>query len=63
MALAWDGLLTRMRAGDVGGTFYYFDTEGTANHYKRYRRSINHYDEVELGQWLDSVWENNLRNR
>lgn len=62
MSLQWDGFLPDTRAGNVAGTFYYFDTEaqpiiirGTDN------ALTSTYDDVELGQWLDAVWENNLR--
>ena len=62
MALAWDGFLADVREGNVGGTFYYFDTEAQPVVIRDTDDAlISTYDEVELGQWLDSVWANNLR--
>ena len=62
MELAWDGFLPDVRAGDVGGTFYYFDTEAQPIIIRDTDEAlISTYDEVEWGQWIDSVWENNLR--
>lgn len=62
MSLAWDGFLTDVRAGNVGGTFYYLDTEAQPIIIRDTDDAlISTYDDVELGQWLDSVWDNNLR--
>lgn len=62
MALEWDGFLTDARLGNVGGTFEFFDTEAQPIIIRNTDNAlISTYDTVDLGQWLDSVWENNLR--
>lgn len=51
MALAWDDFLTDMRTGNVGGTFYYFDTEAQPIIIRDTDEAlISTYDEIELGQ-------------
>lgn len=62
MALLWEGFLDDARAGNVGGTFEYFDTEAQVVIIRDDDDAlISKYSEVEFGQWLDCEWINNLR--
>lgn len=62
MAIEWLGFLDDARAGNVGGTFEFFDTEAQIIIIRDTDDAlISTYDDVALGQWFDSVWVNNLR--
>ncbi len=62
MSLEWEGFIDDARSGNVGGTFEYFDTEAQPIIIRNTDDAlISTYDSVDLGQWFDSVWENNLR--
>lgn len=62
MAIAWEGFLDDARLGNCGGTFEFFDTEAQVVIIRNTDDAlISTYDTVDLGQWFDSVWENNLR--
>lgn len=62
MSLEWAGFLTDARTGNVGGTFEYFDTAAQAIIIRDTDDAlISTYEEVELGQWLDCTFDNNLR--
>lgn len=62
MGIAWDNFITDERAGNVGGTFEFFDTEAQAVIIRASDDAlISTYDDVELGQWLDAVFAENTR--
>lgn len=62
MALLWDDFITDDRPGNVAGIFYYFDTEGQNIIIRNTDDAlVSTYDTVELGQWLDSVFDGALR--
>jgi len=62
MAIAWEGFLEDARLGNVAGTFDYLDTEAQVVVIRDTDDAlISTYDNVDLGHWMDSVWENNLR--
>ena len=62
MGIAWEGFIDDARLGNVGGTFEYFDTEAQAVIIRNTDDAlISTYDDIDLGQWLDSEFLNNLR--
>jgi len=62
MSLAWVGFLDDARAGNVAGTFEYFDTEAQNIVIRDTDDAlVSTYDAVDLGQWQSSVFENALR--
>lgn len=62
MSLAWADFLNDARTGNVGGTFEFFDTAAQAIIIRDTDDAlISTYEEVELGQWLDCTFANNLR--
>lgn len=62
MPLEWAGFLNDARTGNVGGTFEYFDTAAQAVIIRNTDNAlISTYDDVDLGQWLSSTFDNNLR--
>jgi len=62
MALLWDDFLTDARPGNVAGAFYYFDTEAQNIIIRNTDDALaSTYDTVDLGQWLDSVFDGALR--
>ena len=62
MALTWVGFLNDIRPGNVGGVFEYFDTEAQNIIIRNTDDTlVSTYDTVDLGQWLDSVFDGTLR--
>ena len=62
MALAWDGFLADARAGEVAGTFEFFDTEAQVVVIRDTDNAlVSTYDTVDFGQWFDSDFDNALR--
>ena len=62
MSLSWIGFLNDIRPGNVGGVFEYFDTEAQNIIIRDTDDAlVSTYDAVDLGQWLDSVFDGALR--
>lgn len=62
MSIQWVDFLADARPGNVAGTFEFFDTEAQIMVIRDTDDAlISTYDAVELGQWKDCIWSNNLR--
>lgn len=62
MAIAWQGFLADARAGEVAGTFEFFDTEAQVVVIRDTDDAlVSTYDTVDMGQWFSSSFDNALR--